>query len=115
MKKKFPICVSSITGITNKAVDRYVSSKTSYGLIDLSNNCCERQIRRIAKYRNNSFFVGSPESGVRFARLQSVFANIRNHKLNAVAYLCDVFRRIGKTAKEELVNLLPHKWQPMTV
>lgn len=85
------------------------------GLVDLSNNCCERQIRRIAKYRNNSFFVGSPESGVRFARLQSVFANIRNHKLNAVAYLCDVFRRIGKTAKEELVNLLPHKWQPMIV
>lgn len=85
------------------------------GLVDLSNNCCERQIRRIAKYRNNSFFVGSPESGVRFARLQSVFSNIRNHKLNAVTYLCDVFRRIGKTAKEELVNLLPHKWQPMTV
>ncbi len=65
--------------------------------------------------RYSSFFVGSPESGVRFARLQSVFANIRNHKLNAVTYLCDVFRRIGKTAKEELVNLLPHKWQPMTV
>lgn len=85
------------------------------GSVDLSNNCCERQIRRIAKYRNNSFFVGSPKSGVRFARLQSVFANIRNHKLNAVAYLCDVFRRIGKTAKEELVNLLPHKWQPMTI
>lgn len=43
------------------------------------------------------------------------FANIRNHKLNAVSYLCDVFRRIKKTTKEELVNLLPHKWQPMTV
>ena len=85
------------------------------GLVDLSNNCCERQIRRIAKYRNNSFFVGSPEAGVRFARLQSVFANIRNHKLNAVVYLCDVFRRIEKTAKEEMVNLLPHKWQPMTI
>ncbi|WP_165157784.1 IS66 family transposase [Parabacteroides sp. ZJ-118] len=85
------------------------------GLVDLSNNCCERQIRRIAKYRNNSFFVGSPEAGVRFARLQSVFANIRNHKLNAVQYLCDVFRRIKKTAKEELVNLLPHKWQPLTL
>lgn len=85
------------------------------GLVDLSNNCCERQIRRIAKYRNNSFFMGSPEAGVRFARLQSVFANIRNHKLNAVVYLCDVFRRIEKTAKEEMVNLLPHKWQPMTI
>lgn len=85
------------------------------GSVDLSNNCCERQIRRIAKYRNNSFFVGSPEAGVRFAGLQSIFANIRNHKLNAVSYLCDVFRRIKKTTKEELVNLLPHKWQPMTV
>lgn len=85
------------------------------GSVDLSNNCCERQIRRIAKYRNNSFFVGSPEVGVRFARLQSIFVNIRNHKLNAVSYLCDVFRRINKTTKEELVNLLPHKWRPMTV
>lgn len=73
------------------------------------------EIRRITKYRNNSFFVGSPESGVSSARLQSVFANIRNHKLNAVTYLCDVFRRIGKTAKKELVNLLPHKWNPLTV
>ena len=40
-------------------------------LFDLSNNVCECQIRRIAKYRNNSYFVGSPESGVRFARLMS--------------------------------------------
>lgn len=30
------------------------------GSLDLSNNVCERQIRRIAKYRNNSYFVGSP-------------------------------------------------------
>ncbi len=39
-----------------------------YCLEDLSNNCCERQIRRIAKYRNNSFLVGNSEAGVRFAR-----------------------------------------------
>ena len=52
------------------------------GSVDFSNNCCERQIRRIAKYRNNSFFVGTPEAGKRFVRLQSVFGNIRHHKLN---------------------------------
>ena len=51
------------------------------GSLDLSNNVCERQIRRIAKYRNNSYFVGSLESGVRFARLMSHFANIRKHNL----------------------------------
>ena len=85
------------------------------GTVDFSNNCCERQIRRIAKYRNNSFFVGSPAAGKRFARLQSVFGNIRNHKLNPQIYLCDVFRYIKKLAKEgkeEMVNLLANRWQP---
>ena len=84
------------------------------GSVDFSNNCCERQIRRIAKYRNNSFFVGSPAAGKRFARLQSVFGNIRNHKLNPQIYLCDVFRKIKNIAtgaKEEMVNLLAHRWQ----
>ena len=75
----------------------------------------ERQIRRIAKYRNNCYFVGSPESGVRFARLMSHFANIRKHNLDPVEYLCDVFRRIKKTAKDKLVDLLAHRWQQATV
>lgn len=85
------------------------------GTVDFSNNCCERQIRRIAKYRNNSFFVGSPAAGVRFARLQSVFGNIRNHKLSPQIYLCDVFRNIkniAEGAKEEMANLLAHRWKP---
>ena len=81
------------------------------GSLDFSNNVCERQIRRIAKYRNNSYFVGSLESGVRFARLMSHFANIRKHNLDPVEYLCDVFRRIKKTAKDKLVDLLAHRWQ----
>ena len=58
---------------------------------------------------------GSPEAGVRFARLMSVFANIRNHNLDPVEYLCDVFRRIKNTANDKLVELLAHRWQPATV
>lgn len=84
------------------------------GTVDFSNNCCERQILHIAKYRNNSFFVGSPEAGRRFARLQSVFGNICNHKLIPQDYLCDVFRKIKNIAigtKGEMVNLLAHRWQ----
>ena len=53
--------------------------------------------------------------GVRFARLMSHFANIRKHNLDSVEYLCDVFRRIKKTAKDKLVNLLTHRWQLATV
>ena len=78
----------------------------------MSNNVCERQIRRITKYRNNSFFVGSPEAGEDCARLQSLFANIKNHALDAMAYISDLFRRIKNTAVEDMENLLAHKWQP---
>ena len=83
------------------------------GTLDFSNNRCERQIRRLAKYRNNSFFTGSPEAARRLARLLSHFANCKDHHIDSFTYLCDVFRRIKKTAKEDLVNLLEHKWQPM--
>jgi len=78
----------------------------------MSNNVCERQIRRITKYRNNSFFVGSPEAGEDFARLQSLFANIKNHALDAMTYISDLFRRIKNTAVEDMENLLAHKRQP---
>ena len=33
------------------------------GSIELSSNACEWQIRRIARYRNNSYFVGGQEEG----------------------------------------------------
>ena len=85
------------------------------GALDFSNNRCERQIRRLAKYRNNSFFTGSPEAAKRLARLLSHFANCKDHHIDSFTYLCDVFHRIKKTTKEDLVNLLEHKWQPMPV
>ena len=49
------------------------------------------------------------------ARLMSHFANIRKHNLDPVEYFCDVFRRIKKTAKDKLVDLLAHRWQLATV
>ena len=85
------------------------------GTLDFSNNRCERQIRRLAKYRNNSFFTGSPKAAKRLARLLSHFANCKDHHIDSFTYLCDVFRRIKKTAKEDLVYLLEHKWQPKPV
>ena len=78
-------------------------------------HCCDRQIRRLAKYKNNSFFTGSPEAAKSLARLLSHFANCKDHHIDSFTYLCDVFRRIKKTAKEYLVNLPERKWVPMPV
>ena len=82
------------------------------GALDFSNNSVEREIRRLAKYRNNSFYVGSPLGGVRLARTLTIFANCKAYNIDPYQYLCDVFRRIKKTAKDQLVNLVAHKWQP---
>ena len=82
------------------------------GALDFSNNSVEREIRRLAKYRNNSFFVGSPKGGARLARTLTIFANCKAYNIDPYKYLCDVFRRIKTTAKDQLVNLVAHKWQP---
>ena len=80
--------------------------------LDFSNNSVEREIRRLAKYRNNSFYVGSPKGGERLARTLTIFANCKAYNIDPYKYLCDVFRRIKNTAKDQLVNLVAHKWQP---
>lgn len=115
MMGKGPVTLSDSLRDAIVAVDEYpcLLNALQDGTLDFSNNRCERQIRRLAKYRNNSFFTGSPEASKRLARLLSHFANCKDHHLDSFTYLCDVFRRINKTAKDELVNLLEHKWQPM--
>ena len=82
------------------------------GALDWSNNSVEREIRRLAKYRNNSFYVGSPKGGARLARTLTIFANCKAYNIDPYKYLCDVFRRIKNTAKDQLVNLVAHRWQP---
>ena len=47
--------------------------------------------------------MGSPESGVRFARLMSVFANIRSHHLNPIGK-CPKFEVIANLEVESVVN-----------
>ena len=112
-KKKEPELFKAV----KYALDEYpcLLNALQDGTLDFSNNRCERQIRRLARYRNNSFFTGSPKAAKRLARLLSHFANCKDHHIDSFTYLCDVFRRIKKTAKEDLVYLLEHKWQPKPV
>ena len=86
------------------------------GKLAFSNNICELQMRQIAIYRNNSFFLGSVKSAKRFARLISLVQSAKNCKRNVQKYFHDNLNRVMVTAKEELVNCLPHKWvEPVTI
>ena len=52
------------------------------------------------------------QGGARLARTLTIFANCKAYNIDPYKYLCDVFRRIKTTAKDQLVNLVVHKWQP---
>ena len=86
------------------------------GKLAFSNNICELQMRQIAIYRNQSYFLGSVKSAKRFARLVSLTQSAKNCKRNVQKYFHDILNRAVVTVKEELVSILPHKWvEPVTI
>lgn len=43
-------------------------------------------------------------------KIIALYGHAQCGKSTTLNYLCDVFRRIKKTAKEQLVNLVAHRW-----
>lgn len=75
-----------------------------------------KEMRQIAIYRNNSFFLGSVKSAKRFARLISLVQSAKNCKRNVQKYFHDNLNRVMVTAKEDLASILPHRWvEPVTI
>ena len=86
------------------------------GKLAFSNNICELQMRQIAIYRNQSYFLGSVKSARRFARLVSLTQSAKNCKRNVQKYFHDILNRVVVTVKDELASILPHKWvEPVTI
>ena len=51
-----------------------------------------------------------------FARLVSLTQSAKNCKRNVQKYFHDILNRVVVTVKDELVNILPHKWEePVTI
>jgi len=81
------------------------------GNLAFSNNICEQQMRRIAIYRNNSFFVGSIESAKLFARLSSHVQSSVLCKKNTMRYIQDILNKVGNTGKDRYATLLVNRWE----
>ncbi len=80
----------------------------------MENNICEQQMRPIAIYRNNSLFCGSHEGAGRLANVMSLIQSCRLNGVKIYDYLCDVLGRIDNHIGS-LVDLLPHKWKPVSL
>ena len=81
------------------------------GNLAFSNNICEQQMRRIAIYRNNSFFVGSIESAKLFARLSSHVQSSVLCKKNTMRYIQDILNKVANTGKDRYATLLVNRWE----
>jgi hypothetical protein len=82
------------------------------GRLAIDNNAAERAHRGIAIGRKNWLFVGSERGGRAAAVHFSFIASCVRNKIDPFAWLVDILHRLPATAKEEWVNLLPHRWKP---
>lgn len=79
--------------------------------VPIHNNASEAALRIIALMRKNSLFFGNEEAGRRFMVLYSLLAMCERHDVNPEVYLADVLLRIQDQSKDELAELLPHRWK----
>lgn len=84
------------------------------GRLLLDNNLAENAIRPITLGRKNYLFCGNHEAAVNMSVICSLLATCKAHDVNPRDYLKDIIAQMPyhkKSADEELLNLLPHKWK----
>ncbi len=89
---------------------------TQDGWLDIDNNEGENSIRGLCLGRKNWLFLGSDRGGRAAAVHFGLLASCKRHGLDPWVYYRDVLTRLpamlpGASA-EELLALLPHRWQP---
>ena len=77
----------------------------------MDNNAAERSIRPLKVGNKNWLFIGSQAGGDACAVMTSLLQSAKNIGLNPQEYIENVLRRLPYTSKEQLRELLPHKWE----
>jgi hypothetical protein len=90
---------------------KYFKNFLNHAEAEMDNNAAERSIRPLKVGNKNWLFIGSPSGGEACAIMTSLLQSARNMGLNPQEYLENVLRRIPYTKKEDLQDLLPHRWE----
>jgi transposase len=85
------------------------------GQLPIDNNWIENQIRPIAIGRNNWLFAGSLRAGQRAAAAMSLIQSAKLNGHDPYAYLKDVLARLPTQKNSQIEELLPHRWQPVSL
>jgi len=94
-----------------KALERYLEA----GFLEIDNGASERAMKPVALGRKNWLFAGSKAGGKTAAILMSLWTTCKNLKVDPLAYLTDVLRRISTHPARRIEELLPDRWQELRV
>lgn len=90
-----------------EALSAYANHK--HGIID--NNPTERALKPITVARKNILFLGSVDHAPGAALLYSLIECCKLQNINPQEWLLDVMKRIEYYPKDQLIDLLPHRWK----
>jgi len=87
-----------------------------YGHTRLDTNLVENAIRPSCVGKKNFLFIGHPDAGQRTAIIYSIIVSCERHGIDPDAYIRDVLTKLPKmTTKDDLLPLLPSRWQPASL
>ena len=84
------------------------------GRICLTNNAAERQLRGIALGRKSWLFAGSDRGGERAAVMYTLIQTAKLNGVDPQAWLADILARINDHNIQNLDQLLPWNWKPIS-
>jgi transposase len=93
------------------ALTRYLED----GDLPIDNNWVENRIRPVALGRSNWLFAGSLRAGQRAAVVMSLIQSAKLNGHDPYRYLKDVLERLPTQLASRLDELLPHRWQPLSI
>jgi len=101
---------------TGKAIDYSLKRWTALtrflddGLLCMTNNAAERELRAIAIGRRNWTFAGSDEGGRRAAALYTLIGTAKLNDVDPQAWLADMLARLLDYPAKRIGDLLPWNW-----
>lgn len=80
------------------------------GRVQIDNNLIENAIRPSAIGKKNWLFMGDAVSGERAATFYTLIGNCHGAKIDATAYLTDIFTRLPSETNQTIRQLTPRAW-----
>jgi hypothetical protein len=84
------------------------------GQLEIDNNLTENSIRPTAVGKKNWLFLGHPQAGWRSAVIYSIIGSCRRRNIDPWSYLKDVLSRLPTVTAQQLPELVPARWKPLS-